>query len=334
MNGIHFIAIEVSQSEESAKYLDKWCAASVSEDERKPIIVYTHEKIYHTVDSSVPRHNELDAHASRPGHAKLLTVLAKYPQAIVWTGHTHSVLTNENSIMSDCGFTSVEASVLAYLSCEGLIHRGEIPSGNFCKKEEHDIGPCCLVKIDKNYNVKIEKIDAHRSYNSEAGFPDSAVYYGEPWIITDISSSGEHLIKYSIERSFDENNPAPYFPEGAKVTLTKGEDGKLYANFPAARKGNGSTVKYYKVVLENKNDPEDKPHQFATSFTFFYSGEKELLEKYPTYSIPFPAEKEPRVSENLQHCVDLSTPREGAEYKAYVTAYDSWHRKSETLVSE
>lgn len=334
IKGIHFIAIEVSQCEESAVFLDKWCAESVKEDERKPIIVFTHEKIYHTVDSSVPKKNELDAHMSTPGHLGLLNVLAKYPQAFVWTGHTHSVLTNANAIMSDCGFTGVEASVLAYLSCEGVVGRGDVPAGNYCKKEEHDSSPVCYVEIDKNYGVRISKVDMHRSYKEESGNKDNAVYFGNPWVITDISSSGEHLIKYSVERGFDENNNAPVFPENAKVTVEKGDAGKVYVSFPAATEDGTDVVKYYKVILENKGNPDDKPWQYITNFPFLYSNEEEMLKNNPSFKVVFPAEKEPRISENLQKCVDISTPNPDAEYRAYVTAYDSWHKPSETLVSE
>ena len=330
VNGIHFIAIEVSQCKESAEFLDKWCSVSVAENEKKPIIVYTHEKVYHTIDSSVPKSDCIQEYMSVPGHTTLLDTLAKYPQIFLWTGHTHSVLTNANAIMSDCGFTSVEGSVIAYLSCEGVIGRGETPAGNYCRKEEHDAGPCCLVKIDKNYNVKIEKLDMHRSYTNG----NDAVYFGEPWVITDISANGEHLLKYNAERGFDSNNNAPKFCENAKVTVTKGDDGKLYVNFPAAHEDGSDVVKYYKVELVNKADENDRPWQYATSFAFRYSNEAELNTVYPSYSIVFPAEKEPRVSENLQHCVDLSTPRDDAEYIAYVTAYDSWHKASTTLISE
>jgi len=330
VNGIHFIAIEVSQCKESAAFLDKWCSVSVAEDERKPIIVYTHEKIYHTIEASIPAKNCPEKYLSAPGHTNLLSTLAKYPQAIVWTGHTHSVLTNANAIMSDCGFTAVEGSVLAYLSCEGLVGRGEIPAGNYCRKEEHDAGPCCLVKIDKNYNVLIQKLDMHRSYKDG----NKAVYFGEPWLIGGISSSGEHLLKYSAERGFDKNNAAPEFCKDAKVTVTKGDDGKLYVNFPAAHEDGSDVVKYYKIELVDKADNSDRPWQFATSLAFKYSNEEELNKAHPEYSIGFPAVKEPRISEDLQRCVDASIPKDGAEYTAYVTAYDSWHKPSVTLVSE
>lgn len=334
INGIHFIAIETSQCAESAEYLDKWCAQSVLEDEKKPIFVMTHEKVYHTIDSSVPEENCPTAYMSVPGRTGLLSVLSKYPQVFIFTGHTHSVLTNANSIMSDCGFTAVEGSVLAYLSCEGLIGRGETPAGNFCRKEEHNSGPCLIVKVDKSFGVKIEKLDAHRSYSEASGHPDEAVYFGEPWVITGLSSSGEHLLKYGIERSFDENNAAPVFPENAKASVTYSEDGKLYVSFPAAQEDGSDIVKYYKIELENLEDETDRPWQFATSFGFRFSNEAELLENYPEYSIVFPAEKEPRISESLQRCVELSTPKEGARYRAFVTAYDTWGKASKTIVSE
>ena len=334
INGIHFIAIETSQCAESAEFLDKWCSQSVLEDEKKPIFVLTHEKVYHTIDSSVPEENCPTAYMSVPGHTGLLSVLSKYPQAFVFTGHTHSVLTNANSIMSDCGFTAVEGSVLAYLSCEGLIGRCETPAGNFCRKEEHDSGPCLIVKVDKSFGVKIEKLDAHRSYSETSGHPNEAVYFGEPWVITGLSSCGEHLLKYGIERSFDENNAAPIFPENAKATVTYSEDNKLFVNFPAAHEDGSDIVKYYKIELENLDDEADRPWQFATSFGFKFSSEAELLVNYPEYSIVFPAEKEPRNSENLQRCVELSTPKEGAKYRAFVTAYDTWGKASKTIVSE
>lgn len=321
IGGIHFIAIETSQSLESAEYLDKWCAASVKEDETKPIFVLTHEKVYHTIDSSY-----------ETGHSRLLEVLAKYPQAFVFTGHTHSVLTNANAIMSDCGFTAIEGSVLAYISCEGLVGRGEVPAGNYCRKEDHDSSPILMVKVDKNFGVRIEKYDLHRSFKEEYG---NKIYaFGEPWEITGISSSGEHLLKYGIERSFEAFNNAPVFPDNAKVTVRYAEDGKLFVEFPAAKEDGSDLVKYYKVELRSENDENDRPQQHVTSFCFKFSDESELLKEFPCYSIPFPAQKENRVSQDLDRCVELSTPKPGVKYKAYVTAYDSWHKPSRTITSD
>lgn len=322
INGIHFIAIEVSQCDESAEFLDKWCKQSVLEDDKKPIIVITHEKIYHTIYASVT------------GHTGLMQTLAKYPQCIVWTGHTHTPLTNSDSIMSDCGFTAVEGSVTAYLSCEGIINAEDVPAGNFCRKEEHNFGHACLVKIDKNHSVKIEKIDLHRSYNSEFAAENTAIFFDKPWIISNISSNGQHLLKYNIERSFKCNNKAPVFPKNAQVTLSNDGNGKITVHFPAAHEDGNDVVKYYKVELINPTDKNDAPWQYATSFSFRYTDEDELIKNHPNYSISFPAQKENRISASLDKCVEFSTPKKDVAYIARVTAYDSWHCPGETITSK
>ncbi len=310
IGGVHLIAIEKSQSAESAAFLEKWCAESVKEDPAKPIIVLTHEKMPNTFDWS------------DGSHSSLFGVLGRYPQCIVLTGHTHSPLTNEDAILSENGFTSIEASVIAYLSCERMVG-GELPApGNYLRKEDHEFGDGLLISVDKNGNVKIRRIDVYRSYNKDLGFENEPVFIGEPWIISGISETGSHLLAYNSERGKAPNNKAPEFPAGAKASVST-KDGKLTVSFPAA--SDDDLVRYYLVELTNPNDPADKPYQYVSSMFFKYADAEELAKAYPSYTIPFPAVKEKRDSASMDKVVTDSTPKAGVSYHVKVTPYDVWH---------
>ncbi len=324
LGGIHFIAIETSRCLESAEYLEKWCKISVEEDPHKPIIVLTHEKLFHTIEAC----------DGEGASAKLLYVLGNYPQCIVWTGHTHTTLTNETAIMSDCGFTSVEGSVLAYLSCESLAkENGEFCHvGNFCRKEDHEFGPCCLVKIDKNYNVKIERIDIHRSYKPQLGTENCAVVIRKPWIISGIAQSGAHLLAHDFTRGIPSVKSAPAFTEGAKAQIAVRPDGTIGVSFPAAV--DCDMVWFYKVLLENAVDGHDRPVQYITNFFYRYRDNAEMAAVQSSFDVDFPCKKENRVSAVLDMCVEASRPKVGAVYRVCVTAFDVWGNESEPIYGE
>lgn len=165
INGIHFAALETSCCENTVSYFEKICAESVSEDPKKPIFAMTHYRVRNTIFES------------SDGLESLRPLLEKYPQVVIWSGHTHTPLFLENAIWRK-GFTCIDSSVGAYLSNGSLIgsmSETEHPY-NLPTKESHNFGNGCYAEVDSEYNVRINRIDLYRSYSTDYGKSD--IYKG------------------------------------------------------------------------------------------------------------------------------------------------------------
>ncbi len=318
---IHFVAIEVSQSANSQAFLDKWASVSVSENPNKPIFVFTHYKMANTIYDSFD------------GSKGLSPVLNKYPQIIIWGGHTHTPLSNENAIMQDT-YTSIESSVLAYLSMGSLL-RSDI--GSFVKNnypadnpnrvvpdnefthENHSQGQCCWVQVDKDGNVRIKRMDVYRSYASGTDLAginfnnnDKAVFVKQPWYVCGIDAEGSHLLAYTSARGNDANNPAPYFEDDAKAFCTPVIGGVTKITFDAAK--DDDMVKYYFAEVYDGTTLVDR--KALTSFFNEVIDQEDMLKKFPTYKVQFTG-------------LDDSK-----DYTIQIVAYDCWNRASEAKICE
>jgi predicted MPP superfamily phosphohydrolase len=102
-------------SERQYQWLEK--TLSVGADPNKPIFVFLHQPIRDTVYGS------MRWHASFDDQTRLLSLLKKYPQVILFSGHSHYLLNHPKSIYQD-GFTMVNTSSVEYTWFEG----GEVPT--------------------------------------------------------------------------------------------------------------------------------------------------------------------------------------------------------------
>lgn len=123
INGYHFITIAGEKSktslkaayhkvtdadsayisEEQFEWLEKTLALDT--DSSKPVFLFLHQPITNTVYGSV--------YGAGFEDQKLLAMLKKYPQVILFSGHSHYPLNDSKSIVED-GITMVNTSAVAY----------------------------------------------------------------------------------------------------------------------------------------------------------------------------------------------------------------------------
>ncbi|MGG3561497.1 metallophosphoesterase [Neobacillus rhizosphaerae] len=98
-------------SDQQYEWLEQTLAINASSN--KPIFVFLHQPITNTVYGSINWGAGLDSE-------RLLAILQKYPQVILFSGHSHFLLNHPKSIYQD-GFTMVNTSSVQYTWYEGGI---------------------------------------------------------------------------------------------------------------------------------------------------------------------------------------------------------------------
>ncbi len=244
---LHFIAIELGQSTDSIAWAKAILDQSVEEDPTKPVFILTHYKVPDTM------------YASGTGKSALRDMLSLYPQAIIWGGHTHSFMHNNDAIDTSKGFASVETTTTRYASSSSYLTRksskgsgvgftnssGTHYANGAVNKPSHEISKLSngiYVEVDKNNSVRLHRVDIYRSYSAEYAkdtslysnfqnfatasdndeFPavSEAVYIREPWDITDIAA-GKYLADYNVTVNA-EDSIAPSFPADYAITAEGG----------------------------------------------------------------------------------------------------------------
>jgi len=289
---IHFIGVEMSQSEESVAWAKAILDKSVAENPAKPIFMMTHYKMPGNMFGSM---NVTNLH----------NVIKNYPQVIIWGAHSHTTMHNDTAINSDNGYIQVETATTRYLDTKNqltlsskfgdAVNQNEnypnTPYNYSYHTSENSYG--MYVEMDKNYNVRLNRLDLYRSYskdyqeresffvndrytnfdnqkyNEEFVAVDEPVFIREPWDIVDIKS-GAHLEKFSSETRAN-NTSKPYFEnnnslaavgtdDGLEVTFTMNakDDGMVMLYVLEVKKANGSVVhrRYYtNLYFEYPQDP-------------------------------------------------------------------------------
>ena len=290
-DAIHFVAIELSQSEASQNFAREICEQSVAENPNKPIFFITHYKIKNTIYAS-------NKSTTQSG---LTNVLKDYPQAIIWGGHSHSYLHNDDAIGQYFGFTQVESATTSYLwngystreTSKGAATSGNQWPENFNTHENHNFGNGCYVEVDKNFNVRINRFDVYRSFSADYAEQsdiytvdtftkyaelaktepvNKPVYIRTPWDVTDISPEGDNLSDYTTARL--EENAAPYFDDSSSISLTGGVGMvKLAASLDAKDDG---MVYMYVAELFKEGETTALQRSYFTNFFFDYQTPEEV----------------------------------------------------------
>lgn len=256
---MHCAAIELSTSATSIAFLEEICKTSVAENPNKPIFVMTHYKVSEEMPGAVEE---------KMATEEFRSLLKKYPQIIIWGGHSHTYLHSDEAIDTSNGYVAVDSGVVAYaaqtyLTMNALQGNSTVTSNinwavNAATKDNQTQSTGCYVEVDSNYNVRIKKVDLYRSYSTEYVDTDKStktyylyhdgantnqfrymrraadncepvddvVFIRDAWDITDIGSTGKHLLDYTSDRA--EKAGAPVLTEEADVSLTA-IDGKIKA---------------------------------------------------------------------------------------------------------
>ncbi len=105
-------------NDDRIKFLEEQLASAAKDDASKPIFLFMH----------MPLGNELvGGHWATPQYEKINSILEKYPQAIVFTGHSHYPLSDERSITQN-DFTTVNTGCASYFDFD-WIKEEDVPVG-------------------------------------------------------------------------------------------------------------------------------------------------------------------------------------------------------------
>lgn len=224
-------ALEGTFGDKTKQWLSKQLEECNKEDSQKPIFVIVHQPVKNTVYGS-----------ERACTDVLYSILAKYPQVICFTGHSHYPLNDERCI-SQNDFTAVAAGTLQRVDIdEDFINRKE-----FMKK---DISQGLFVEVD-NKKVVITRID----------FLNNKIMSNK-WVI-DVPSSKKNF-KYTYARKLERN--CPYFKADAECIADIRNDKSVEVTFSKAY--HDDFVHSYKISLIN-NDTNEVESEFLFINDFF-----------------------------------------------------------------
>ncbi len=290
---IHFIAMELSQSADSIAWAEEIIKKSITENPNKPIFVITHYKTAGTTLIGSQYQNI----------TRLGDLLSNYPQAFVWGGHNHTFLHSDRAIDTSNGYVATDSAVTAYASMYNLTNGNYFGENsgtenwayNASTKENHAYGNGAFVELDKDFNVRINRVDLYRSYSADyAENPalfstdefknfaskasceptDKAVFIRQPWDLTDIGPEGTHLQDYTKGRF--EMSDVPEFESADSLSVESGKIGLIPVKFTMDATDPDGMV--YMYLLEISAKGEDKVLQRYYFTNKFYD--------YPDANIP------------------------------------------------
>lgn len=235
-------------------------------------------------------------------------IIGKYPQVMVFSGHTHLTLNDERCIVSvneeNRKFTAVNAGGVV----SGIGSGFGYEATNTYSYEATDSRKGLLVQVDVDGDVRITRLNfAGKTLTKE------------PWELSKPAEDNSHLDKYT-RATRTENNTAPVL--SGEITLENGSyknvldtaDKTAYnvkISLPAATDANDYFVVYYKIEAYAEGAAEvKKSWNVRSDFT---------VASFDGF--------ESNIRETFTQFLEL----DAGTYDFKVTAYDSWGAASDVL---
>ncbi len=285
--------------------LESWLARAAKECPGKPIFVFTHVPPKNTCYSTWPGEGDGDTWPTW-GMRVLNPILNKYPQAVVFSGHSHFPLGDPRSIHQGVDPNSDKQNYYTVINTASTtyseIHNPSVNEGIHPKNYEH-ITEGMIVDVKPNGNVEIRRYDTRLNEEIQ---PDNrwllkAPFDGSQFTYADIRDTYDNIYGKELRNGL----PAPEFAAEAAVKVEKAGS-SVSVTFPQA--SDNEVVFRYKVQIVNSKGYAVKNHWI---FSEFYLGSE--------------------MPDSLT--VSFSGFEVGTEYTATVQAYDSYENASETLSS-
>lgn len=235
--------VEGYYSNKSLEFASREIEKSIKEDKSRPIFIFMHHPPKNTIYGS-----------EYWGTNGVNECLSKYPQVILFAGHSHFPLNDERSIYQK-DYTIVSAGAICGIGLEEGHVEGKTPSDAIKTSQG------LIVKVDKNNKVIISRMDF---LNNEE--------IKEPWIIDTFNKVN---FKYTEERA---NNENPYFTVSSIAQINSRRGEKVNIIFTQGK--DDDIVHSYKVELYEKEDDSlngkyiEKKVQEHLMFSKFYLGSK------------------------------------------------------------
>ena len=271
--------------DETLKWLDDMLSEITSENPEQYVFVGTHgpiaeSKIYGTVKELEPG---ADWGTSKNNIDK---ILSKYPQAVVFSGHTHVSAELETTIMQT-NYTAINVPPVRtrdyYNSGEQEFVDGKYASYLDSTYPDNQHGMGIYIEIDNNGNMRIKRINftrnraritvksvcekANPAVGTWPGEPDTFTYleinnckvtedekpsfFAPEWILKIPDADRSFLKDYSEARGCVK---APCFPNNGFIAAKKSKNGGIVLEFSAA--SSERYILFYRIVIKIENEPD------------------------------------------------------------------------------
>ncbi|GHT01274.1 hypothetical protein AGMMS49525_01550 [Bacteroidia bacterium] len=288
--------------------LDRWMARAAAECQGKPIFVFTHVPPKYTCYSSWP--GEGDGTSWPTWSMKVLNpILNKYPQAVVFGGHSHFPIGDPRSIHQGVNpnsdkknfFTGINTGSTTYSE----IHKPSVDIGIHPENYAY-VTEGLILTAQPGGDIKVQRYDTYRKEEIDPAHPWvlKAPHDGSQFQYADKRDAADNNSTYNLP--LRDGLPAPVFASTATVTLGTPATNSITVTFPQAT--DNECVFRYRVQIKKADGTVAK--EFF-KFSQFY-----LNSQMPTTL-----------------SATLDGLRSNTTYTAEVTAYDSYENTSTTLVS-
>lgn len=281
--------------------LKQYLARATEEAPGKPIFIFTHVPLRWTCYSAWAEYENGEAWCMKV----LNPILNKYPQAVVFTGHSHYPLGDPRSIHQGANpnstrnnyYTAINTASTTYSE----IHPKAVDAGIHPEGYAYVTEGMILVE-QPNGDIEIRRYDTYRDVeiDPENRWVLKAPFDGSQFQYADIRDKDDNPNGIALRDGL----PAPEFNDGIELGVKPSEDA-VKIIFPQAT-DNECVFRYNIRILKNSE-------LVKSSFVF--------SQFYLTTDMP----------EELS-CT-LNGLDAGTEYKAEVIAYDSWDNQSAPLTA-
>lgn len=201
----------------------------------KPIFVFTHVPPMNTV------YGTCDGEGGW-GSNVLTSTLKKYPQVVLFGGHSHFPLADPRSIHQG-DFTTINDGSTTYSEIEpGVVNEGIHPDKYAYVTEG------CIVDVDRDWNVEIQRWDTYGDVEILPRWTVQAPHDGSRFTYTSARTGGE----------------APKWTDGSAVTVSEVKDEGCTVSFPQAT--DDENVHHYVIDLVNADGDVLATHSIFSGY--------------------------------------------------------------------
>ena len=262
VGGYHFVSVDIETympnyntlSSTTETWLKNTLDRIVGADPDSYIFVSCHSPAKDTVYGSMS--DDVKGTGDWGASVELDSILKKYPQVILFSGHTHYGINLETNI-NQSQYTQINSGSSSDIEFDMII-----------PENRRSFSQGMIVEVDKNNNIRITRIDLAKD-----------MVIKTPWYIDAYKADGSSLTRYSKETRLT-NNRAPQFP--ADIEVIEVSSTELRIDFQSAvdddmvfyyeievRNEKGSVIASKTIVTPFYNDPQLKnmPKSYSTTFT-------------------------------------------------------------------
>lgn len=271
VKGFHLIGLSNADAngnfeQEQYNWLETQLAQAEADDENKPIFVFQHQHVKDTVQGSGTAFNVVKVRGETYETATAFhNLYSGYSQVIHFSGHSHTPSVSPLSIWQD-GYTTIDvgssfSSMSFTLTGSYLNSRLGITAFNNVTSAIPGAVDAAnqfrIVEVDENNKVRVLTYDM----KTESLVKTPSTTDAEDTLLA-FEIDVKNPTTYTAARA--ENASAPYFKNGAAVTVEAGADSAVI-QFPQAQ--DNECMAAYKVVCETENG---EAKNFAFLDDFYY----------------------------------------------------------------